>query len=70
MREMSVTEQRYQGVLGVLAEGRAVVEVARQWGESRGTVHANKQSQTRTPQEARFAWTFQFGATAHESAYL
>jgi len=31
MREMSVTEQRYQAVLGVIAEGRAVMEVASQW---------------------------------------
>jgi len=39
MRGMSVTEQRYQVVLGVLAEGRAVMEAASQWGVSRRTVH-------------------------------
>jgi transposase len=39
MREMSVTEQRYLAVLAVIAEGRAVMEVASQWGVSRGTVH-------------------------------
>ena len=39
MREMSVTEQRYQVVLAVLADGRAVMEVASQWGVSRRTVH-------------------------------
>jgi transposase len=36
---MSVTEQRYQAVLGVLGEGRAVMEVASQRGVSRRTVH-------------------------------
>src|SRR2546430_16839713 len=39
MREMSVTEQRYQAVLDVIAEGRAVMEVGSQWGVSRRTVH-------------------------------
>ena len=39
MREMSVAEQRYQAVLGVLSEGRAVMEVASQRGVSRRTVH-------------------------------
>src|SRR5438445_13582852 len=39
MREMSVTEQRYQAVLDVIAEGRAVMEVASQWSVSRRTVH-------------------------------
>jgi transposase InsO family protein len=39
MREMSVAEQRYQVVLAVLSEGRAVMEVASQWGKSRRTVH-------------------------------
>ena len=34
-----MTEQRYQAVLGVLAEGRAVMEVASQRGVSRRTVH-------------------------------
>ncbi len=36
---MSVAEQRYQVVLAVLAEGRAVMDVASQWGVSRRTVH-------------------------------
>jgi transposase-like protein len=36
---MSVTEQRYQAVLDVIGEGRAVMEVASQWGVSRRTVH-------------------------------
>ena len=36
---MSVTEQRYQAVLGVISEGRAVMEVASQWSVSRRTVH-------------------------------
>ena len=39
MREMSVTEQRYKAVQGVLAEGRTVSEVAGQWSVSRRTVH-------------------------------
>jgi transposase-like protein len=39
MREMSVTEQRYQAVLAVISEGRAVMEAASQWGVSRRTVH-------------------------------
>lgn len=38
MRDMSVTEQRYQAVLDVIGEGRAVMEVASQWGVSRRTV--------------------------------
>src|SRR5512145_904009 len=40
MREMSVAEQRYQAVLGVIADGRDVKEVAAQWGVSRQAVHA------------------------------
>src|SRR5215472_5144976 len=39
MREMSVTEQRYKAVQGVLAEGRTVGEVASDWGVSRRTMH-------------------------------
>jgi DNA-binding NarL/FixJ family response regulator len=39
MREKSVTQQRYQAVLSVIAEGRAVIEVASKWGVSRRTVH-------------------------------
>jgi transposase-like protein len=34
-----VAEQRYQAVLGVIAEGRAVMEVASQWGVNRRTLH-------------------------------
>jgi hypothetical protein len=39
MREMSVTEQRYKAVQGVLADGRTVGEVASQWEVSRRTLH-------------------------------
>ncbi len=36
---MSVTEQRYKAVQGVLAEGRTVSEVAGDWGVCRRTMH-------------------------------
>ena len=36
---MSVTEQRYKAVQGVLADGRAVGQVASEWGVCRQTVH-------------------------------
>ena len=36
---MSVTEQRYKAVEGVLADGRTVNEVAGQWSVSRRTLH-------------------------------
>ena len=39
MREMSVTEQRYKAVQGVLADGRTVSEVASQSEVSRRTMH-------------------------------
>jgi len=39
MREMTVTEQRYKAILGVIADGRMVSEVARDWGVSRRTIH-------------------------------
>jgi transposase InsO family protein len=39
MRQMSVTEQRYQAVLAVIGEGRTVSEVALQWRVNRRTVH-------------------------------
>jgi len=39
MREMSVTEQRYKAVQGVLSDGRTVGEVASQWDVSRRTLH-------------------------------
>ncbi|HKV29419.1 MAG TPA: helix-turn-helix domain-containing protein [Candidatus Dormibacteraeota bacterium] len=39
MRDMSVTEQRYQALLGVISEGWAIMEVAGQWGVDRRTVH-------------------------------
>jgi transposase InsO family protein len=40
MREMSVSEQRYQAILAVIAEGRTISEVAEQWKVSRQTLHA------------------------------
>ncbi|HXA43758.1 MAG TPA: IS481 family transposase [Candidatus Solibacter sp.] len=40
MREMSMTEQRYQAVLAVVGEGRSITEVAAQWRVSRQTLHA------------------------------
>src|SRR5436190_23660087 len=40
MREMSVSEQRYQAVLAVIAEGDTVRDVAARWGVSRQTLHA------------------------------
>src|SRR2546430_2361555 len=39
MREMSVTEQRYKAVLAVIADGRTVTQVARDWEVARQTVH-------------------------------
>ena len=39
MREMSVTEQRYKAVQGVLADGRTVGDVASQWNVSPRTMH-------------------------------
>ena len=36
---MSVTEQRYKAIQGVLADGRTVSEVASDWSVSRRTVH-------------------------------
>jgi transposase InsO family protein len=39
MREMSVAEQRYKAVLAVIADGRTVTEVAKDWGVSRQTMH-------------------------------
>ena len=40
VRELSVQEQKYQAVMAVLSDGRAVSEVAAQWGVSRQSVHA------------------------------
>ena len=40
LRELTVSEQRYQAVLAVLAEGASVVEVAGRFGVSRQSVHA------------------------------
>src|SRR4051812_38220522 len=40
LRELGVAEQRYRAVLAVIADGRAVVEVAGQFGVSRQSVHA------------------------------
>ena len=42
MRELSVTEQRYKAVLAVIAEGRTVTQVARDWNVARQTVHEKK----------------------------
>jgi transposase InsO family protein len=39
MREMSVSEQRYQAVLAVISGGETVKEVAARWGVSRQTMH-------------------------------
>lgn len=39
MREISVTEQRYKAVLAVIADGRTVTQVARDWEVARQTVH-------------------------------
>jgi transposase InsO family protein len=39
MREMSVTEQRYKAVRAVLADGRAVGQVASEWNVCRQTMH-------------------------------
>ena len=36
---MSVSEQRYKAVLAVIADGRTVTEVARDWGVHRQTLH-------------------------------
>lgn len=38
--ELSVVEQKYQAVLAVIAEGREVTDVARQFGVSRQTLHS------------------------------
>src|SRR5438874_10693467 len=40
MKEMSVAEQRYKGVLAVISDDRTVKEVAGDWGVSRQTLHA------------------------------
>ena len=37
---MSVSEQRYQAILAVIADGRTISEVAKQWKVSRQTLHA------------------------------
>jgi len=39
MREMSVTEQRYQAVLAVISDGETVKEVAARFGVARKTLH-------------------------------
>jgi transposase InsO family protein len=39
MKEISVTEQRYKAVLAVIADGRTVTQVARDWDVTRQTVH-------------------------------
>jgi len=40
MRELSVSEQRYQAVLAVISEGETVTDVAARWGVARKTLHA------------------------------
>ncbi|HNM92801.1 MAG TPA: helix-turn-helix domain-containing protein, partial [Mycobacterium sp.] len=40
MRELSVSEQRYQAVLAVIGDGLSVSQVASEVGVSRQTVHA------------------------------
>jgi hypothetical protein len=42
LREMSVTEQRYQAVHGVMADGRTVGDVASQWDVSRRTLSCRR----------------------------
>jgi transposase InsO family protein len=39
MRELSVSEQRYQAVMAVIGDGRTITEVAAQWAVSRQTLH-------------------------------
>ena len=39
MRELSVTEQRYQAVLAVISDGETVSSVAARFGVHRKTVH-------------------------------
>ena len=39
MRELSVTEQRYQAVLAVISDGETVASVAARYGVHRKTVH-------------------------------
>src|SRR5689334_20630686 len=39
MRELSVTEQRYNAVRAVISEGRTVTQVARDWNVCRQTLH-------------------------------
>jgi hypothetical protein len=40
VKELSVQEQKYLAVMAVLADGRAVSEVAAAWGAWRQSVHA------------------------------
>ncbi len=42
MREMSVAKQRYKAVLAVIANGRMVTEVARDWGVIRQTMDRHR----------------------------
>jgi transposase InsO family protein len=39
MRELSVSEQRYQAILAVISDGRTVKEVAADWSVRRQTLH-------------------------------
>jgi transposase InsO family protein len=40
MRELSVSEQRYQAVLAVISDGATITEVAARFGVARKTIHA------------------------------
>jgi transposase-like protein len=40
MRELSVAEQRYQAVLGVISDGLSISQVAEKVGVSRQTLHS------------------------------
>jgi transposase len=40
MRELSVTEQRYQAVMAVIGDGLSISQVAEKVGVSRQTLHA------------------------------
>jgi DNA-binding phage protein len=51
MREMSVTEQRYKAILGVIADSRTVSEVASDWGVCRQTMHRSEVEITQHPKD-------------------
>ena len=49
MREMSVSEQRYQAVLAVISDGETVTDVAARFGVAREAVQASVPGGRRTP---------------------